>query len=163
MSRKTYTKKWPKKTLAELVSFLEERHPEGLALKTVSEEIGVTPQALSSMFCKDDARLSRIEQIAETYGYTLRLFFPLKTFPVEGIVVPPPKRTYANAGNLAGLVRYINDSNYSIKYVSELVPVYPSMLTRAFETGDIMVSKLYRVADALNICFIWKFIKNKTD
>lgn len=159
MSREIYNKNWPRKNLGELVRFLEKMHPEGLALKTLSEEIGITQQALSSLFSKDDAKLSRIEQIVRCYGHELKLFFPLRTFPVEGIEIPPPKKTFPNAGNLSGLIRYINDSNYSIKYVAGLIPRYPSLLTRAFETGDILMSNLYQVLDALDICVIWKFVK----
>lgn len=159
MSREIYNKSWPKKNLGELVNFLERIHPEGLSLKILSDEIGITPQGLSSLFSRDNAKLSRVEQIVGRYGYELKLFFPVRTFPVEGIEIPPPKRTFPNAGNLAGLVRYINDSNYSIKYVANLIPRYPSLLTRAFETGDILISNLYQILDALGICVLWKFIK----
>lgn len=160
MSRSIYKKSWPRKNLGELVNFLEKMHPEGLALKALSDKIGITQQGLSSLFSRDDTKLSRAEKIAKCYGYTLKLYFPIRTFPIEGITVPPPKKIYRNAGNLSGLVRYINDSNYNIGYVANLIKAYPSLLNHAFESGDIQISKLYQILDALNICAIWKFEKD---
>ena len=159
MARKlAYRKHWPRKTLGELLNFLEDLHPEGLTLKGLSDELGMNVGAISNIFNRDDLKLSKAEEIVRTYGYELRLFFPVKTYPV-GIERPQYSRTFENAGNLTGLARFIYDSNWTIHSVSKSIGVYTTTLTNAFESGDIQLSRLYQITDLLGICFFWKYEK----
>ena len=163
MSRKhAYRKRWPAKNLGELLNFLEDLHPDGLSLKELSEELGITVQAISNIFIRDDLKLSKAEDIVRSYGYELRLFFPVKTYPV-GIEPPQNERSFENAGNIAGLAKYIYDSNWTINSVSRSMDIYPTVLTNAFTKGDILLSSLYKITDSLGICFFWKFIKTNAD
>lgn len=155
--RASYKKHWPRKTLGEVINFLEERHPEGLKIDDISRNIGLTPQGVTNMFMRDDMRLSKAEKIIEAYGYKLRLYFPVRRD--KGLNETTIKRDFPKAGNLGGLVRYIKDSGYSIKFVSELSHNYPSVITRAFDTGDIMLSTLQDITDTLGITTVWKFEK----
>ena len=157
--KKAYTKnKWPRKNLGELVNFLEERHPEGLSLSAVAGVLGVKEGAVSNMFSHDDMHLRRVESIAQAYGYTLHLFFPVREL---GDYEPSkPRVIYDDAGNLAGLVKYIQDSEYSLPFIAEQMKISSNTLRHAFRTGDIMMSTLNQMLDALGICMIWKFEKN---
>lgn len=159
--KKAYTKnKWPRKNLGELVNFLEEQHPEGLSLSALCTSLGVKKGTVSNMFRHDDMHLSRAESIARAYGYTLRLYFPVRKLE-DGYLPCPPRVTYDNAGNLAGLVKYIQDSEYGVPFIAERMKVNANTIRRAFRRGDIMMSTLNLMLDTLGICMIWKFEKNE--
>lgn len=157
-TRPTYKKKWPSKNLGELVNFLYDRHPEGIRIKELAERLDTTPQNISWMFTRDDMKLSKAEAIAGAYGYALHLYFPLKE--VLGMTASSAqRRSFPNAGNLSGMVQYIYDSNYSINFVSIQMGKSPELLTRAFNSGDMQISTMYRVIDTLGIYVIWEFQK----
>lgn len=156
--KRVYRKRWPRKNLGELLNFLEGLHPQGLSLNELSGELGLTVGALSNLFMRDDLKLSRAEYIVSAYGYRLRLFFPVKTYP-EGITPPVYTRKFDKAGNITGLAKYIYDSNWTINSVSKEIGIWPSILTNAFNKGDILLSNLYRITDALGIYFIWEYDK----
>lgn len=154
----SYKKRWPGKNLGELLNFLEDRHPDGISLKSLSAELGMTIGAISNIFIRDDLKLSKAEEIVRAYGYELHLFFPVRTYPV-GFTPPQSDRSFENAGNIAGLAKYIYDSNWTINSVSKNMDIYPTVLTNAFTKGDILLSSLYKITDALGICFFWRFEK----
>lgn len=151
-------KKWPRKNLGELIAFLEERNPGGVALENVAQLLGTTPQAISNIFRRDDIKLSKAEQIARAYGYELRLFYPVRTFN-DGYVPTKPVYSYPNAGNLSGLIKYIHDSEYCFTFIAERMGMHPTTISKVFKTGDINISKLNMLLDALNIYVHWNFIK----
>lgn len=155
-SNPIHVKKWPRKNLGELIDFLEKVNPEGISLHTLAEKFSVTRASISNMFNKDEMKLSKAEEIARLYGHSLTLFFPQRVHK-DGFVPPPPKREFPNAGNLTGLVKYIQDSDYSIAWVAEVNGFSPNVLTRAFENGDISIRTLKRINDNLGLCVIWKF------
>lgn len=159
MNPKAYNKpKWPRKNLGEVVNFLEDRHPDGLSLKAVADTIGAKPESVSNTFRRDDMRLSRAERLAECYGYRLVISYPVRRLD-EGYEPAAPRKTYDNAGNLAGLVKYINDSEYGIPFVAEKAGITANTVRHAFTTGDTMISTLNRMLDALGIFAMWKFEK----
>ena len=157
---KTKRKKWPGKNLEELIDFLEGIYPNGIAIEQVAERIGTTPQAVSNIFRRDDMKLSRAEDFARAYGYELKLFYPVNTNPEE-ITPESPVETYPNARNLNGLVKYINESKYTVASVAQRTGVHSTTITSAFRKGDIKISLLYEVLDALGIYVFWRF--NKID
>lgn len=157
---KTKKKKWPRKTLGELLNFLEQFYPEGLSLEDLARDLGTTRGGVSNMFRHDDMKLSKAEEIANIYGYTLHLYFPIRQYN-DGYIPQPPKRHYPNAGNLTGFVKYIQDSEYSLTFIAEKNQMSVTTLTRAFTTGNIQLSTLYNLTDWMGICFIWKFEKQK--
>lgn len=157
---KVYKKKWPRKNLGHMLNFLEEQYPQGISIYTMSKKFKMTPQAVSNMFVHDDMKLSKAEWIARQFGYELRLFFPKKTYSFE-YEPKEPKRTFPNAGNLAGLVQYIYDSNVSPSHVAERINLYSGALNRAFERGDILLSVLNAITDALGIFTFWEFKPNE--
>ena len=69
---------WPAHTLKELVSFLSSQHSGGLSPNAISRRCQVTPQAISSLFLKDDANLSVAERMARIYGFKLELSFRMR-------------------------------------------------------------------------------------
>lgn len=164
MERKSaYNKRWPRKNLGELLNFIEERHgTDQLSLQELSEDLEMTRGGASSAFRKDDMKLSKVQQIARKYGYRLDLYFPVRTYS-DGYVAPKPRRQYPNAGVLTGLVKYIQDSGYSIQFVAEKMNVSPQCIHRAFNNGDISISLLNDFVDALGICVIWKFEKESQE
>ena len=153
---KTYSKIWPGKVLGELVYFLGQRHPEGIPVKEVAEKLGVTAQYVSYIFLRDDLRLSGAEKIANLYGYELHLYFPQRRFP-EGIEAPEHTREYPKAGNLRGLAEYMLDSNWTPHALAQMTGCSYHSLLHAFETGDIMISKLRHIEESLDIQILWKF------
>ncbi|MBR1434029.1 MAG: hypothetical protein IJ584_02830 [Bacteroidales bacterium] len=155
---KTYKKNWPMKNLGELLNFLDRMHPDGLSLNALSRKMGITPGAVSNLFMRDDMKLSKAESIVRSYGYELKLFFPVRTY-AEGITPPNYAKDFDSAGNLKGLAKYIYDSNWSINYVATLMHMYPKMLSSAIKKGDILLSKLNMVTDALGICYFWRYVK----
>ena len=157
---KGYIKKWPRKTLSEVLNFLEMVHPEGLNIRILAQELGMTPGSVSNLFRRDNMKLSKVEKIAEAYGYQVRLLFPTKTYP-EGITPPKHGKTFKNAGKLTGLAMYIYDSNRNIHFVSREMKMYSTMLNNAFSSGDILLTNLYKVTDHLGIVFLWRFEKIK--
>ena len=159
-TNRAYNKRWPRKNLGELVNFLEERHPEGLSLQAVADRLGVQRGAVSNMFRRDDMHLSGAAAIARKYGYELTILFPERDLGI-GYVPTPPRIRYNEAGMLTGLVKYIQDSEYSISFVAERMHVTANTVHRAFRTGDIMISMLNTMLDALGICALWKFEKIK--
>lgn len=150
---------WPSHTLQELVSFLDNQHPgeKGL-VRTVSERIGVTPQSISAVFRKDDASLAWVENVAASYGYELRLSFP--EMEQKGTVIPSRvvSMDYPDAGQLAGLVECVRRSNMTINALSRRMKVSHHTVDRAFETGDIKISVLKRMACVLGIKVQWVWI-----
>lgn len=153
-----YTKKWPRKNLGELVNFLELQHPEGLSLRSLADDLDVTAQTVSRTFIRDDMKLSRAEEIAKAYGYELKLFYTEKEFLFEPIN-PVKRKNFPNAGNLAGLIKYIYDCNYSVAYVCTLANMNYNILMAALTNGDIFVSRLYEIVNALKIEVLWIFDK----
>lgn len=151
----SYIKKWPAKHLSELVAFLEKQHDDNLSIKDVANRTGMTIQYISFLFRKDDMKLSRAENIAKAYGYTLKLYFPQREWKYEG----PNRREFPNAKNLSGLVQYMNDSNKTVNSLSQELRISNGVLTKAFNNGDIFISMLYTVVEMLNIEFIWSFEK----
>lgn len=151
-------KKWPRKTLGELVNFLEQCYPEGLSLEKIADDLNTTPQAVSNMFRRDNMKLSKAEAIINAYGYRLELFYPIRVFS-DGYKPHEPPRLYPNAGNLKGLVKYIQDSEWSITFVAEQSHMSTSVLTKAFDKGDILLSTLYEVLDSLGMTITWKWFK----
>lgn len=155
-------KRWPRKTLGELLNFMEQFYPEGISLAKLSGDLKVSPQAVSNMFRRDDMRLSKACEIVSSYGYELHLYFPIKRLE-SGYTPVPPSRQFPNAGNLSGLVKYIQDSEYPISFVAEQANIAASTVARAFDYGDIQLSTLYRIVDALSIYVNWQFIKKGKD
>lgn len=160
----SYKKKWPCKHLGELIHFLESQHTEGLSIKAISEKTGLKIQYISSLFKNDDMKLSRAESIVESYGYSLKLFFPQKEWIFGGPldINPKSKRKFPNAGNLGGLVKYINDSNKTINSLSKDMMISNNVLTSAFNNGDIFLSKLFMVIKTLDIEVFWSFEKKQS-
>ena len=158
--RKKYVKKkkWPRKVLGELANFLEQFYPEGLSLEDIASDLHTTPQAISNMFRRDNMKLSKAEAIMRAYGYRLELFYPVRVF-ADGYKPPAPLRLYPNAGNLKGLVKYIQDSEWSVTFVAEQNHMSTSVLTAAFTKGDILLSTLYNVLDTLGMTVTWKWYK----
>ena len=157
--RQPYNKRWPRKNLGDLVSFLEEINPQGINVTSLANRLGGSAGNISNMFCRDDMKLSKAEQIARAYGYKLLLYFP-KRDPDDTFGVAPFKLNYPNAGNLTGLVEYIRDSGYSITFFSEQSGIGRNILQRAFTNGDISLATLNHILDTMGLCVIWKFIKN---
>ena len=159
MKPNCYNKHWPRQNLAELLRFLDRMHPEGLSLKTVSEKIRHTQQYVSQTFMKDDMKLSKAEMIARCYGYSLRLMYPKK----DPLLIDRSQhyRTFPNSGNLHGLVEYLNDSNISINHMSQRIGKANSVITEAFNKGDIMLSTLYEIIRNLGIEVYWYFDEYK--
>lgn len=158
MIRKAYRKRWPRKNLGELLNFLEEQHPDGVSIQAVSQKMDTCTGNISRMFHNDDMKLSMAEHIADVYGYRLNLFFPVRSL-TDGYEPAAPRRTYDNAGNLSGLIQYIQDSEYSIPFVAEQTHVSVGTVRNAFIKGDIKISTLNSILDALAIQSIWKFTK----
>lgn len=163
MRTKQYNKHWPKKNLGSLVSFLEERHPEGLSLSTLAGELGVTKASISNMFNKDDIKLSKAETIAEHYGYRLKLFFPLKRYPENYMPPVRIKETFPNAGNLEGMYVYIRDSGMRLVDAANKCGITRKSLANALTKGDIQLSVLNQFLDGFEICVIWKFEKKEVN
>lgn len=159
MTRKINAKHWPRKNLGELLTFLEGQHPDGMAINDIAQKLGVTQQSVSGMFMKDDIKLSRAESIAEAYGYQLKLFFP-KRENILGLTPPPSllkEKDFPNIGNLAGLYRYLLDSNITLNSISTRIGMSFGVIQRAFSKGDIFISTLYEIAKELKIEVYWTF------
>lgn len=156
--RKPYTKNWPRKNLGELIGFIEQQYPDGFSLEMLAERMNTSVQNVSRIFVRDDMKLSKAEEITNIFGYKLVLFFPER----ERIGLdysPYRKKEYPNAKNLTGLVKYINDSNISINYMSQRINKANIVLMNAFNRGDIFISTLYDITHNLNIEFMWEFRK----
>lgn len=159
----SYKKKWQDKVnyLSELLSFLESQYPEGIAVQKVADRLDCTAQYVSQIFTKDDAKLSTVTKIAACHGYDLHLYFPERTYIFGD--KPAPHRLFPGAGMLSGLANYINDSNMTANSVSKLSGLSFEVVNSALTKGDIMMSNLYAITDALGISIHWQFIKKKKD
>ena len=155
-------KKWTLKTLGELYRFVEGFYPDGIAINDMARDLNTTPQAITNMFRRDDMKLSRAEEIVRSYGYTLNLYCPIREY-TDGYVPQEPKFHYPEAGNLTGLVKYIQDSEYSLNFVAEKSGISTSVLTLAFSRGDILLSTLNKIMDNLGITMMWKYTKLTED
>ncbi len=158
MKREAYNKNWPRKNLGELANFLDRQYPQGIVLKDMAARTATTVQNLSQMFVRDDMKLSRAEGIVRAYGCRLMLYFPEKA-RLGLDYSPKVLRPFPNAGNLAGLARYIADSNISINHMSQRIGRANSVLTTAFTRGDIFISTMYSILANLGIDVIWSFEK----
>ena len=150
---------WPAHNLEEVVSFLRTQHPgeKGMAC-AVSERLGVTPQSVSAVFRKDDASLAWVEKVTSAHGHELLFSFPEK--PMKGSVMQRrvASMDYPNAGKLAGLVECARMDNMTINALANKMKVSPHTVIRAFETGDIKISVLKRMARALEIEVEWIWV-----
>lgn len=149
---------WPAHNLDEVVSFLRTQHPgeKGMA-RAVSERLGVSPPTVSVVFKRDDASLSWVDKVAAAYGYELRLSFPvisMKGSVMQGRVAA---MDYPNAGKLAGMVECVRMGNMTINALANRMKVNHHTVVRAFETGDIKISVLKRMARALEIEVEWNW------
>lgn len=148
------TPHWPARTLKEVISFLSRQHPGGMRVVSVSEKVGITPQAISSTLKKDDASLSWVEGIASKYGFCLRLEY---TIPeclsshggLQAFEVHP------NAGSLMGLAIYAVSRGWSINAFARYVGINYRVIERAFKTGDIKITTLKEILEKLNIQVEW--------
>lgn len=152
-------KKWPAQNLEELICFLEDQYPEGnIPLEDVSRRLGESRASVSSMFCKDDMKLSKAEKIVSCYGHRLRLFFPVNDEEKTDEAEPSQKR-YRAAGNLKGMADCMNDSGETFYSLAKRMKMTRDVLSNAFRKGDMRISTLYAVIDALGKYVIWKFDK----
>jgi hypothetical protein len=71
---------------------------------------------------------------------------------------------FPNAGCLTGLVECVKRSNMTINALSSQLKVHFVTIERAFETGDIKISILKRIARMLGIeiKWIWLPVENRT-
>ena len=147
---------WPAHNLEEVVSFLRTQHPgeRGLA-RAVSERLGITVQAVSAVFRKDDASLAWIGKVAAAYGFQLRLSFPEIAQKGGRMLDKVAAINFPNAANLSGLVECVKRSNMTINALSRRINVHYVTIERAFETGDIKISVMKRIAQALGIRIQW--------
>lgn len=150
-------KSWKRIVLKDLIAFIESQHGGGeTSLMDISEATGISTRNISAMFNKDDMRLSRAEAIAGQYGYRLKLYFPLKEYPhISGHHAIRNK--YPNAGNLQGLIQYMDDSNISINYLSMKTGLNRRLIDRAFHSGDIFLSTLHKIMVNLKAEALWIF------
>ena len=149
---------WPAHTLSEVVDFLHSRHPsEQGVVRAASERLGVSPQAVSAVFRRDDANLSWAEGLAAAYGYRLRLVYPEYEFNGVSMSDRVARGDYPGAGNLAGLVRYAKSHNLTINALAQQAGVNYRIIDRAFGKGDIKISTLKSVCRKLGIEFSWKW------
>jgi len=155
----SYKKNWPRKNLSEVINFIERVGGEdGSSLASIAEHLGTTKGSVSNVFCHDDMKLSKAEYIARCYGYRLKLLFPL--YRQDDDYVPPePKLSFPNAGNLAGLIKNINDRSFTVSFLASRIGISPNVLYRAFRSGDIALSVLNRCTDYLDIRSTWDFEK----
>lgn len=154
----TRQKKWPAKNLGAIISFLDQLYPSGIPIEDVAKRMNITAQAISNMFRRDDMKLSKAEEIYESFGYRLKLFYPERNYS-DGYVPLPPRFEYPQAGNLSGLVKYIQDSEYSVTFVAEQTGVTTVSIRKAFQTGDIIISRLYHIVETLGISVFWEYEK----
>lgn len=140
----------------EVQAFLEARHP-GFTLESAAKDLKVTPQALSQMLQRG-MLLSSAEHIAHVYGYVLELDWPVKTYP-NGYIPSQPKHEVKAKGNLRGLARYLRDAHLSANCVAKAAGVSPATLYHALATGNIRLSVLKRISDALGITPKWNWIE----
>lgn len=150
---------WTAHTLQELVSFLGDQHQgEKRIVCAVSERLRVTPQSVSAVFRKDDASLAWVEKVAAAYGHELQLSFP--EMPMKGSVMQRrvAAMDYPDAGKLAGIVECARMSNMTLNVLANRMRVSHHTVKRAFETGDIKISILKRMASVLGIDIQWVWI-----
>lgn len=153
MSRR---KRWPRTTLGPLVDFLERMHPEGINEDAAGSLIGMSAKSFSSMFMKDNTRLSRVENIARSYGMELCLIYiPEKPYS-EG---NNKLYDFPNAGNLQGIVEYCNKTNRTLNAIASEVGCKRDTIKHALETGDIMLDILERITFGIGLRIKWSFIE----
>lgn len=155
------TTHWPQNNLVEVISFLNRQHPDGIRATYVSERLGVTPQAVSSILKSDDASLAWLERMAKAYGYVLCLRFPTRTYKAAIVSTPVNLSKYPSARNLSGLVEYSRDANLTINALAKKTGLGNRIIKRAFEKGDIKISNLKRITKALGINIDWEWIPVK--
>lgn len=153
-------KTWPRKNLGEVCNFLDKVYPGGYSLQDLARDFDTSPQAVSNWFRRDDMTLAHAEEIGRIYGYGLTLYFPTRNFN-DGYIPGEPTRKFNNAGNLTGLIKYIQDSEWSIAFVAEQTGVANQTLTRAFEKGNIRLSTLNKIVDGLGLVIQWEYKKTK--
>lgn len=156
-----HRKNWEGRNLRELIGFLDALYPEGVSLSTLSAATGTTRQNVSQLFRSDDMRLSEAQRIVGAFGFRIVLYFPIWE-QVTGIAPKQKnkerKNPYPNAGQLTGLCEYMLDMNRNISYLAREAGYSYGMIRRAFDTGDIKISSLRRLAEALHMPgFIWRF------
>lgn len=145
---------WPANNLGDLISFLSRQHNGEIRVAAVSEKVGVSPQAISNMLLRDDAMLSSVEKIANAYGVSLCLRFPIEADPIYNAY----RRDTSGAGALAGLFNYIYDRNYNPASLSVKVGCNRSVIDRALRCGDIKISTLNTILRALAISMTWEWL-----
>ncbi len=157
---KTRTRRWKKENLYELFRFLENIYGGEIDLHDFSSRTGISYANASSIFLKDDMKLSRVESIARAYGYELKLFFPVIGFSLNSNWNKSQiAEKYPNAGNLTGLIQYMSDRNITMNYMSQRIHHSISVLKRSALSGDIFLSILYEIINNLKINVIWDFQK----
>lgn len=151
----SYRKAWKGEVLGELLDFIARQHDGCIpSLKDISKITGLSVGNISAMFLRDDMKLSRMEEIVNCYGYKLKLFFPLREYPVKWNNAVEQKK-YPNAGNLQGLVEYLHDSNITVNYMACRIGRTRFLIESAFNSGDIFLSTLKAIIENLNIEILW--------
>lgn len=157
--KKAYIKKWPRRNLMDLAEFLDQQYTYGIPMKEVAERIGMTQQGVSQLFMKDNMKLSTAEKIAESYGYRLKLYYPIRENKFGLPIVKHTADKFPNAGNLKGLIEYFLDCNISVYQMSKRIGLCDNTLRNCLKKGDMMIQRLYQILRNLKIEVLWKFEK----
>lgn len=151
-------KKWPAENLSELVTFLDEMNPNGIAVRDMSRRTGLTQQYISWMMMRDDCKLSTAIRIALDYGYRLEIVAPEGKKPWEPVKNFKHK-DFPNAGPLSGVADFLNTEQINLSEAARRAKISRTGFELALKRGDAMVGTIKRIAAGLGIYLEWKFIK----
>lgn len=142
----------------------------------LAKKSGYSQQLISWWIHTDDCKLSNIIKILESVNVKITpsfspknnstVLFSASNFRIEAedisafIKLDEKGKVLQNSidhnGNLAFLARFIKEQKMPLQQFSNIVELNYNLVYRWFEHDDIMISKLYQIADKLDQTIVWK-------
>ena len=140
------------KRLAFFLSFLRANF---ITQKSIPKEIMPFATVNTNVF-KDDMRLSAAFRVHGYYGYTLLIYIEPKdalqaqAYRAKCVRVNDMVKRGSQMDRISFLKDFIEINKLMIKDVTSALEIVPSALTHWYNTDDMMISRIYKLAYAFN-------------
>ena len=147
----------------------------GINYTELSEKSGFSAQLICYWIKADDCKLENIKKVFRSLGIAITPSFRAKTkqgilFDTENYNIESEnisifvkngeskvlKMSAEKEGNLAFLAKFILENGFTLNQFCTIVELNYNLMYRWLEKDDIMISKLYHIAQKMQQRIVWK-------